>query len=179
MAKTAIKGDRYSQRQTVECAMSNGATTATSEAATNSYKASDKVGWIIQRVEYSAAYSIYQTFDADGDKGRWGLATRAQQPSGGWTLLSDGIVDYNHIQLKILGAIAADTMWYSTEPIIKDFSGLIGGGKLVHPATLHLWTYSDVAGIGFTLHCAIDYQEIVIDAGTWEELFQAIYIRTI
>lgn len=94
----------------------------------------DKVGLIIQRIEYVPEDNIFDTeMTADGDKINFGICA----DSGITTLnVNERAVIDTHSEYYILETAVG--FRYVTIPIVHNFSQLPGGGILVSPRPLYL-----------------------------------------
>jgi hypothetical protein len=127
----------------------------------------EKVAWIVNRVEYIIGSMVAAQFDANQDKQLFGLSISNSFAIPALDEIT--IVDFNFIQRRDFGA-AANVVW-TEGPMVKDFSSLPGGGIIIPPSPLYLYTVGTslvaastvVARIHYTLRTlAIDeYWELV------------------
>lgn len=127
----------------------------------------EKVAWIINRVEYILGSMVAAQFNADADKQLFGLSLSNAFSIPALDEIS--IIDFNFVQRRDFGA-AANAIW-TEGPYVKDFSSLPGGGIIVPPSPLYLYSVGTslvgasnvVARIHYTLRTlAVDeYWELV------------------
>ena len=176
MAKTTVK-DVFAQRMCASLTLAAAADSENYEAFTDAYKPEDLKAWIIHRAEYEFEESVLTALDALNDRIKFGLSFLITQPTGGMEIDDPGVLDHNSLRCYHTDAVREE-FHHLKEPIIKDFSGLPGGGLLVHPVNLYLWAYNDqVIANTLDLHCMIHYTLIDITDAIHKELWQAIYIR--
>ena len=175
----AKKGDMFVQAASINISISS--LFSDSEPFSERYRAEDKIGWIIHRVEYAPGNgdSILPILDSDDDCIRFGISALKTQPSTGFKISDYGVIDYHAVRRCDLAAPAADVVNFERWPITTDFSTLPGGGYLVHPVNLFCWGHvEDTLGDACVLYCRILYTTIdPLPKDMYDELWQAIYVR--
>lgn len=164
--------DMYTQVMSAEGAISAAATTGTINKLDTAYNTKDKIGLVVQRIEW-----YLQNIDADysnADLSRWGLSFLSVQPSGGFEPEDAGLIDYNQVECIRFGAGGADFFHY---PIVKDYSNLLGGGVLCHPAHMYFWTYNETAlAAGIVVFMRMYYHKIDLNDDDYRDLWEAIVV---
>lgn len=129
----------------------------------------EKVAWVISRIEWLLSGVNDTVFNAKGDVLYFGLSL-----SNAWATASiseQTIIDYNSVERVDIGAAASGKFEY--RPKIKDFSGLPGGGILTPPVPL----YAFAQGVGLTAACTavarIHYQLKPMKVDEYWELVEA------
>lgn len=135
---------------------------------------SEKVAWLINRIEYILSPLNAATFNADGDALLFGLAVSSAFVTPG--LVETTIIDYNSVARHDFGAAAS--MHWDHMPIVKDLSQLPGGGLLVPPTPLYLYGM----GVGLTAATAtvarLYYSLITLQVEQYWELVEARRVLT-
>lgn len=128
---------------------------------------SEKVAWIIARIEYFPTPNTAAQFNGDGDVLYFGLSVSAAFAAA--ALSEQTVLDMNALFRLDFGAAA--TAHIISRPIIKDFTSLPGGGIIVPPSPLYGFVQGNglvsaatvVARIHYTLRTlkVEDYWELV------------------
>jgi hypothetical protein len=135
-----------------------------------------KRGMRIHRILYDISSIQVTGMAADGDAVRFGLSFLATQPSAGFQFFTPGIIDFNLISRKEFG-VAATSQLLINPAIIKNFTDLPGGGKLIHPASLYTWYYVDVAlGGACDVDYMVEYTMEDISPDVWDDLWRQIFV---
>jgi hypothetical protein len=132
------KMDQFAN-QAVITVLESAANTFTSKKLETGISISEKVAWIINRIEYNLALFSAGQFNSDSDTCIYGLGVSASFPNGP-ALAETAILDYNSRTRLDLGVAA--TGQFAIQPIVKDFSSLPGGGILVPPVPIYLFCQS-------------------------------------
>jgi len=128
----------------------------------------DKVAWLIARLEYFFV-PYASVFNGDTDNSSFGLSG-----SNTWatpSMQEATIYDYNNAQRRDFGAAAAGSV--ELLPFVKDFSTLPGGGLLVPPVPLYLWAKSSGAAAAQQIDCRIHYTMVGLKTEEYWELIEA------
>jgi len=135
---------------------------------------SEKVAWLINRIEYILSPLNAATFNGDGDALLFGLSVSNAFATPG--LIETTIIDYNSVARHDFGAAAS--MHWDHMPMIKDFSQLPGGGLLVPPTPLYLYAM----GVGLTAATAtvarLYYSLLPLAVDQYWELVEARRVLT-
>lgn len=129
-----IAADKFANYAIVSCDES-AANTLTFKKLETGISLTEKVAWVINRVEYIITSQLAAMFNGDGDVFYFGLAL-----SNAWStpsMAESTILDYNTVQRIDYGTAAV--AFLKSMPFIKDFSSLPGGGILVPPNPLYLY----------------------------------------
>lgn len=130
---------------------------------------SEKVAWIINRVEYIVASISAAIFNADTDTMTWGLSLSNSFAAPAFS--EDTIIDYNLLARLDLG-VAASGGWLLV-PFLKDFSRLPGGGLLVPPTPLYLWAKGSGLTAANIVTARIHYQLMSMSTDQYWQLVEA------
>lgn len=134
MAKTGVSRDQFANFAIVSVTES-AANTLTFKKLETGISLTEKVAWIINRIEYVPEELNATIFNATGDIVIFGLSV-----SNAFTTPTVGettILDYNRILRQDLGAAASG--FFDAQPKIKDYSMLPGGGIIVPPTPMYLF----------------------------------------
>lgn len=171
--------DKYVQRiaQSVTCPLAAGTGTTTSDNQVDtSWNPKDKMGMLIQRIEYMFDETI-MNLDAVLDSMKFGvLVTSAAQPTSGYAARTSGVLDFNQIAHQYGTLVGGFEM---EKTIRKDFHQLSGGGLLAHPASLYLfaWNQSTANWAADVVYITnIYYQLVELSDADWAELWQLGFI---
>lgn len=175
MAKST---DNYIQRIAVTCALSATGDTATFAAFTDAYQPQDKIGWVIQEVEYSYEPDFRCVMNTTGDRVKYGLSFLQVSPTGGLEADDSGVIDHNSVMRFDFAAPAADVVKIYEGPKRKSFANLKSGGLLVHPVNLYAWTYpdSDLSASGL-LHVVLKYYTVTLTPELYNDLWESVWVR--
>lgn len=113
---------------------------------------------VIQQVEYIFQPG-YKASLANNDSFDLVLTFLKNRPSGGWSPLSEGILDFVRISRKDIGTVA-DLTYCEENRIVHDYSRLKSGGKICHPLHLFFETEADSTNppvSSITVVCKIEY----------------------
>lgn len=130
---------------------------------------SEKVAWIISRVEFSSGELSPTIFNGSADELRIALTVSNSMA----TLVGTDpmVLDFLKITRYDYGTAATAVM--SIQPIIKDYTNLPGGGIIVPPQPLYL----AAAGVGLTaavtVVCRIYYTLLPLAVDQYWELIEA------
>ncbi len=133
MAKTGKIGGEYVSQAVLTCTES-AINTLTFAKLESGLAPLERIGWVIQRVDFKVTSSSLLAFNASGDLLRFALTV-----SGSLTALNDN--DPAIVALKSLARIdigAAATGMYIDNTFSYDYSQLMGGGLLTLPTPLYL-----------------------------------------
>jgi len=129
----------------------------------------EKVAWIINRVEYIINNFTASLFNSSGDAIKFGLSVSNAFASASFD--EQAIIDYNLVQRADFGTAASGG--FMELPIIKDLSSLPSGGILVPPVPL----YGFAQGVGLaaasTVACRIYYTLLPLAIDQYWELVEA------
>jgi hypothetical protein len=129
----------------------------------------EKVGWLINRIEYyiSTASAVFAA-DADGLKVGWstsdGLTSWDESNSAWFDLMQFARVDYG----------TAGSGFVVEKPFVKDLSTLPGGGLLVPPNPLYLGAQGISLGAAQTVEARVFYTVIQLKQ---EEFWELVEMR--
>lgn len=129
------KGDQFANYAIITVTES-AANTLTFKKLETGISLNEKIGWVINRLEYYVANLSATQFNASGDIQYFGLSL-----GNSFTVPSidrNEIIDYNAIERLDIGTAASGFM--QQRPFVKDLSNLPGGGILVPPAPLFLFS---------------------------------------
>lgn len=129
----------------------------------------EKVAWVIHRIEYLPSGLSTAVFNADQDAQYYGLSV-----SNAWSAVSlyeNTIIDYNAITRVDIGAAASGS--FVNRPQVKSFSSLPGGGILVPPTPLYLYAQGSGLVSATTVVARIHYTLRVLKVDEYWELVEA------
>jgi hypothetical protein len=95
----------------------------------------EKVAWVISKVEYFLGSLFASEFNSDTDGLKWGLSLSSSFSTPVFT--EETIIDLNYLNRVDWGTAATGSLVH--QPFSKDFSTLPGGGVLVPPTPLYLF----------------------------------------
>jgi len=128
----------------------------------------DKIGLLVSRIEYFL--NAIGSLNSATDYIYTGLASAA-------TLVDPGepsdslIIDSIRVIRTDLGAAASGVL--VDFPLVRDFSTLPGGGLLVAPAPLYLWTKSSGAAAVMPVQCRLWYTYMELAADEYWQLVES------
>lgn len=129
----------------------------------------EKVAWVICRVEYLLNLNTAGQFNSDSDYCQYGLSVSSAFSN--IVLSETTILDYNQMTRTDFGAAASGG--FSYQPIIKDFSSLPGGGILVPPAPLYGYVKSSGCVAAQSVYARINYTLLTLSVDQYWELVEA------
>lgn len=149
-----------------------GAGTAATTKISSSVSLSEKTAMRIWRTDWFMENLMTQ-MDADLDEVDFGFCFLASQPSGGFSPTSPGVVEYNKIHTRVIGAGILNEILRM--PIRNDYPQ----GLLLHPANLYYWNYVPNALVGagpFTVYWNIFYTTEEISQDQWDDMWKAMFV---
>jgi hypothetical protein len=129
----------------------------------------EKVAWVIARIEYIFLSPLAATFDSNGDAVYFGMSL-----SNSWsnpTIEENTIVDFNSVQRCDFGASA--NVVVDHQPYIKNFGNLPSGGVIVPPTPLYLFTKGITCAIPTTIVARIHYTLLSLAVDQYWELVES------
>lgn len=129
----------------------------------------EKVAWVISRIEYTPNDPSSAVFNTSGDLARFGLAV-----SNTFTvpaLTETTIIDFNTIERLDWGTAASGALY--EYPIVKDFSSLPGGGIIVPPTPLYLYAVGSGLASAMTWVARIHYTLLQLQVDQYWQLVEA------
>jgi hypothetical protein len=166
----AAKGttDQFSNFAIISC-LETAAHTLTFKKLETGISLSEKVAWVISRIEYVVEEVNATVFAATGQAVNFGLAVSAAfaVPTVGETT----IIDYNRILRQDIGAAASG--FFDHQPYIKDFASLPGGGILVPPTPLYLWVAGGATVAAIKVTARLQYTLLALATEQYWELVEA------
>jgi hypothetical protein len=163
MAKTSGVKDQMVNivYQTV---VESGANTLTFAKFETGYGTLDRVGWIINRIEY---YPTTWAPDANTDAHEFAITTSNQISALG--LEAASVKHFIREQLILQTAVGWGVL---RTPIIVDLSTLPGNGILVLPNPLYIAVKGTGCAGPITLKCRLYFQTLTLDSDLWMELVE-------
>lgn len=134
----------------------------------------EKVAWIINRIEYFITALNGTYFNAAGDLLYWGVSL-----TNSWTTPAASeitILDYNSAERVDLGAAASGA--FVVRPILKDFSAMPSGGIIVPPSPLYIYGMGSGLTAAATVVARIHYTTLVLSVDQYWELVEARRVLT-
>lgn len=95
----------------------------------------EKKAFLIARIEYFLNLVMVREMEAETDTIYYGISTSDGFSTAG--LDETAIVDYNSIATVLMAAGVSSVLF--KQPIVKDFSTLPGGGKLIPSRPIFIW----------------------------------------
>lgn len=165
---TATKGDQFANYAIISVTES-AANTLTFKKLETGISITEKVAWILSRVEYFVT-PINSTQWAQADDGiDWGLSLSNAFTTPG--LAENTIIDLNFVARKDFGTAASAILLHG--PWVKDFSQLPGGGILVPPTPLYLFAKGATAAAAHTVVARIHYTTLQLAIDQYWELVES------
>ena len=127
----------------------------------------EKVAFLINRINYDMALAA-ANFAATDDGVVYGICTSDQITGIG--LNNSAVVDRNSVTRYDFGTAAVG--FYFVTPIVKDFSGLEGGGLLVPPNPLYIFVKGNALGSVMTVSCRMFYTVVKLKLDEFWELVE-------
>ncbi len=147
----------------------SAANTLTFQKLETGISLTEKVAWVISRIEYNLEGLTSGVFNGDGDYLSWGMSI-----SNAWaapTLSETTILDMNTLALNLVGAVTSE--WFHHLPFIKDFSTLPGGGLIVPPTPLYLFAKGGGLTAAMVVNARIWYTLLKLSVDQYWELVEA------
>lgn len=141
------------------------ANTLTFEQIQTGYGALNRLGWIISRIEYYFKVGDLQQFADAADAAQVGL-TKSDLLSS-LNLQDSGLIDLLEVSCMYKTGVGLELVY---QPIIRDFSQLPGGGKLVLPYPLFLGVQGISLANALEVSARISYTEITMGGDEFTEL---------
>lgn len=143
----------------------------------SAFSAKDRTGMVIQKVQYDLSpTAIIHEMLAVSQKLCWGLCYLSQATKAwGFDPGSAGLLDINSLESYLSAAPLEESGTYWRPDWVKNFSGLLGGGLLVHPSVLYCWTGSPLTWTAesYLLYTTIYYYTIPLSDPEYTELWEA------
>jgi len=130
---------------------------------------SEKVAWIINKIEYTAASVLAANFNGDGDSLSFGLAVSNSFTAA--DIREQLIIDWNAIIRRDFGTAASmePQMW----PAVKDFSSMPSGGILVPPVPLYIFAAGSGLVSATNVYARIYYTLLKLSIDQYWELVES------
>lgn len=165
---TVSKADEFANYAIVTVTES-AANTLTFKKLETGISLSEKVAWIINRIEYFLSVINGTNFGAQDDAINFGLSVSNQFTTV--TILQDTIIDFNYLHRIDLGAAASGFL--HQQPSVKDLSNLPGGGLLVPPTPLYLFAKGEALASAVTVTARIHYTLLQLATDQYWQLVEA------
>jgi hypothetical protein len=166
-------GDLFSNMAIISVSES-AANTLTFKKLETGISLTEKVAWVIHRLEWLIPTPHNSIFNADADTLYWGLAL-----SNAWTaaaLSESTIIDFNSMTRLDYGT-AANSIPF-VRPIVKDFSGMPGGGLLVPPTPMYAYAQGISLAAAVTVAVRLHYTMKTMAINEYWELVEARRVLT-
>lgn len=163
-----VKTDQFANQAVIRCT-ETGANTLTFQKLETGISLFDKVAWVISRLEYLVSVADFGYFNSTVDSLAFGLSTVNTLTT--LDITNSAIFDYNFITRLDLGTAASGMML--TQPFIKDFSQLAGGGIIVPPTPLYLGVVGAGLSAAATIVCKMYYTNLPLKPEQYWELVEA------
>lgn len=134
----------------------------------------EKVAWVIARVEYWPDPLNAAQFNGTGDLFAYGLSV--SNAFAGPTPVETAILDFNAIYREDLGAAASG--FFLQRPFTKDFTSLPSGGIIVPPSPLYLYAKGTGLVAAGNVTARIYYTLLTLAVDQYWELVEARRILT-
>lgn len=129
----------------------------------------EKVAWVINRIEYILSGFTSANFAADADGVQFGLSVSNAFATP--TLNEVTILDFNQLHVTIVGAVVSKE-WHQ-QPTIKDFASMPSGGIIVPPTPLYGWVLGQALTSAITVNARIWYTLLELATDQYWELVEA------
>jgi hypothetical protein len=128
----------------------------------------EKVAWVISRVEYIMGCFKASQFAQDGDQVEYGLSL-----SNAWAtpqVVETTIIDYNLVTLGLWSSVGVKL---TREPHEKSFASMPSGGIIVPPTPFYAWVKGTALTSAVTLSCRIWYTLLPLAIDQYWELVES------
>jgi len=136
----------------------------------------DKVAWLISRIEYHTLTSLAGAFNADGAQLHVGMSVynglTTQQSVG--SIADPSMIDRVWLEEVYFGAAASGFLFQ--RPLIHDFSDLPGGGIIVPPTPIYGWAQGNALTVA--TDTVIRFHYTLLKLGT-EQYWQLVEARRV
>lgn len=126
----------------------------------------EKVAWVIARIEWYIPAAVYNLMSADSDLIQ--AAVTASNNLSDLGLDSASVIDLLEVQQEYAGTPA--NAFYIHNPIVRDFSTLPGGGRIVAPRPLYVGLKMTGAATPGTISARIMFRQFVMTPAEYLEL---------
>ena len=163
--------DRYAQVAYIglACSAPNTLTYKKLDIITGALLGAKQYGLLIERAEVYYGSTTLQDLDSDGDRVQFALTV---SDSSSTLDVSRPEVLFNTEILRVDAGTAAST-WMFDRPIVRDFSGVTGGGILVPADRIYGGLHSVGMTIAAVVSCRLWYTVVELDTGSYLELLQS------
>jgi len=165
---TTPKADQFANYAIVTVTES-AANTLTFKKLETGISLTEKVAWVLSRVEYVPTTPSNSVFNGDGDSLYFGLSLSSSFTSVGLT--ENTIIDYNQMTRLDFGTAASSYLYL--RPMIKDFSNLPGGGILIPPNPLYLFAQGTGLASATSVIARMHYSLLPLSVDQYWELVEA------
>lgn len=175
----SAKGNKTQLARELKCIITVANTATTGSGPTqiaSGYALNDLVGMRIHRIKYDLM-SVLNQLNTSADSVRLGFTFMSVAPTGGFLPSSAGVINMIRVWRNDFGT-AANGFFMEEPSMIEDFTMLPGGGKLVHPASLYMYSYTEsgaLAGSG-AAYVTIEYTTEDIDKDLWDDMWKSIFV---
>jgi hypothetical protein len=145
----------------------SAANTLTFQQIQTGYGSLDKKGWLISRIEWYLPLATLNQLGQAADLIQVALTTSNLVSS--LTLQDASLIDLMELGIIVWTAVGVSPVY---KPLIRDFSNLPGGGRIVLPYPLYLAVKGTDLGGAISAACRIFFTEIDLDEAGWMELVQ-------
>lgn len=129
----------------------------------------EKVAWVLNRIEYWLNPQTVAQFGGDGDILLYGLSLSSAWATAQISEIT--IIDFNALLYSLAGA-ATSHNWVN-KPVIKSFADMPGGGILIPPNPLYLFCSSSGLGAVADVTARIHYTLKTLAVDEYWELVEA------
>ena len=129
----------------------------------------EKVAWIINRIEFMVEELNSTIFNGTGDFVLFGLSVANSFSNVAVSEVS--IIDYNRVSRIDIGAAASGFFKY--EPYVKDYSAMPSGGILVPPTPLYLYAQGESLTAATRVTARLYYTTLNLSVDQYWELVEA------
>lgn len=176
-AKRTVTGatilDKYPQLYSDSLYIQVAGGTQNNTKLTSMYTQQSPYGLLIHRTEWTM-YRIAGVFDTTDQMVKWGLAFVPEQAAAGHMPNTLGVLEYNEFDY-VLDGVSTMAHYIKNPMYVNDYTGFVGGGKLVHPAYLHMWSHQEgTPSAEFYIYMQMWYTVISISKDQYQELWQAM-----
>lgn len=131
-------------------------------------------GLIIHRLQYHIPVESLTGLDADGEGIFFGLV--GDSTLSAVAMGDPKCYDYNMLQFLQYGTPTNAFVLY--DPIVNDFTGLPGGGRLVPADRLYLYIQGNALAAAASIYVRIDFSVVDMSSAEYLELVQSLRILT-
>ena len=165
MAKQATGSDRYANKAYGAVTMSAANTLTFAEIPTN-VNIMDKTAWVLHRLEWFIPAGSMAEMGAIGE----GLNVALTMSSSVTSLALNSAAIIDSLQFFAVAILAGTSASHQQFPVIRDFTGMPGGGLIIAPRPLFVAMVSNGAAGACSCQCRLYYTQITMSSEDYLDL---------